>query len=382
MIVENPSRQTVYFDAHKSLIYSDWQEFLTIDLVKESSLEGHQKNSFNFIQNPDTYNPVVGKIYPIPPRTVWDFKGVTPRLIAPSNKSVSNRRVTPNCFRKVFSKFAQRLDCSKIAIELSGGLDSSLIISIAKSIGLDPILLGFQSSRWEFRTEKVIQNIFATQASNSMLIDYELALPFAKLMQVPPHPIPNSSSLYYYGHKLIAEAANKYHSKVVFNGIGIEPFLVEPFIKKLNPYLQRKTMEDPWPNDFIFSKFGIRYLNVADISPAFNLLRSIRADQEIDLQKKWARDFFQEYLPKELTQHAYKAAFDGLFQAGLINELDDIKNLIGVAYELTKNKKLKDLNLDYLIENALQLSHQENVNLTAMLSYASWVNSLVKEKII
>lgn len=383
MIVSNPNNKTVYFDVVNLRIYKDWREFITADSVAKASLQSHKKNSLNFVQNPDRYSPVIEGIFPIPPRTVWDFSANTFKLISPSRRILpTSREVSLEDLVHIFEKFTRRIDCKDIAIELSGGLDSSLIIALSKHVGIDPILIGFQSARWEFRTEKKIQDIYATQVSRSLLIDYESALPFCKLDLTPIHPLPSTSSLYYYGHKVIAESAYKLGARVILNGIGVEPFLVESFLDSDNNYLQKNSMEDSWPNDFVFTHLGCRYLNVARTSPVYNKLLSLRSGQGIDLQKKWARSHFKALLPIELSEYSYKAAFDGIFQAGLSKEFETIKDLFEVASEFTESPELKNYPIDFNIENSCQLNQEDNTNFLATLSYVSWVSSLLREKVI
>ena len=265
---------------------------------------------------------------------------------------------------------------------MSGGLDSGLIISLAKEVGIDPILIGFKSNRWEFRTERHIQNLYASSVKRSQLIDYESVLPFSDLHNTPLHPLPDNSSLHHNGHNCIAKFAVSNGASVVLNGIGVEPFLVESFIDDDKFYLQRLTMENVWANEYVFRPKKISYLNVAKLKPVYNRLMSLRRGLGLDRKKIWAREHFSSILPTELSKFRYKAAFDGVFQSGLIAERESIQRICDVTFLVTGDRSFKSFDVDYFISNASLLKHSEYTDFIATLSYASWVNGLVREKFI
>ncbi len=380
--VSNTSETSLFFDAATSKTYSDWRDFINIDSVATSSKYAHIKNSLTFRQEPSSYTPVIGKIYPIPPKSSWIF---TSHSIAPSIKSSCvefESKANLDSFLSLFKKISRRIDCSDIAIELSGGLDSSLIISLAKEIGIDPILIGFKSDRWEFRTERQIQNLYASSVKRSHLIDYESVLPFSDLLSTPLHPLPDNASLHHNGHNCIAKFAVSNGATVVLNGIGIEPFLVESFIDDDKFYLQRLTMENVWANEHVFLPKKISYLNVAKLKPVYSRLMSLRRGLDLDRKKIWAREHFASVLPRELSEYRFKAAFDGIFQSGLIAEQESIQRICDVTFAVTGDRAFKSFDVEYFISNASLLKHSEYTEFIATLSYASWINSLVREKLI
>jgi hypothetical protein len=382
MYISNTKNCTTYFDAKNQTFHENWKDLISIEVVSNASIDAHIQNSAYFRQDPSTYIPVLDGIYPIPPKSLWKFDGSRLQNAHANIDLEPKKQSDLRSFTELFEKFSRRIDCRNIAIELSGGLDSSLIIALAKAIGLDPILIGFASTRWEFRTENRIQEIISSDASKCRLIDYETVLPFSRLQEVPAHALPDNSALHHFGHETIASSAHSLGATVVLNGLGIEPFLVESFIGANKYYLQRLAMENAWANDFIFLPKGLQYLNVAKIIPVYNRLRSLRIGQDLDRKKLWAREHFSSVIPMELSKYSYKAAFDGIFQAGLNAEAKSISNIFDLSFRISGDSRFKVPDLDRLIQNISLLQHKQYVEFIGLLSYALWINALVREKLI
>ena len=383
MLVENRTNSTIYYDSLSGLSHHEWHSLLNNESIRKASLENHIKNCSYFSPHPHIYTPVLNGIYPIPPKTSWDFSFGKPILVHPSAEiQFPTSSTSLDNLTKIAERLLNRLQLRNIAVELSGGLDTSLIIAILKEVNIAPVLIGLESQRYEFRTERAIQNYYLNQVKQGVLIDYEKALPFARLLSTPPHPIPNKASLFYYGHQVIAETASRLGANTILNGVGIEPFLVEPLTSKTNQYLWRLAMEDSWPEEFIFSGFRCSYVNVAKIKPIYQLLLKLRKGQPLDIQKLWARKYFSKLLPRELTEYSYKAAFDGIFQAGLNAEIGNIRAMASAAYEFTGNIKLHPSTLEKKLEKASDLRQDENIEVLGKLSFVSWIHSLMLAKII
>ncbi len=181
---------------------------------------------------------------------------------------------------------------------------------------------------------------------------------------------------------MIAEAAHQFGATLVLNGIGIEPFLVEPITFDYNPYLLPLTMEDSWADEHIFRRYQARYVNVVMLKPVHRLVSNLRKGQPLDTQKNWARKYFSKLLPRELSDYSYKAAFDGLFQAGINTEQKIIDNIFKCAYEVTGNPGLKASSVMPKLEQASQLDQNSYIELIGKLSFATWIFALIREKAI
>jgi tRNA U34 2-thiouridine synthase MnmA/TrmU len=85
---------------------------------------------------------------------------------------------------------------NRIAIDLSGGLDTSIVIGIIKHIGFDSFLVCMSSSRHELRTESFILDKYAELFKNVCLLNVKDSLPYSNLKSIPLHQDPSSFSLY------------------------------------------------------------------------------------------------------------------------------------------------------------------------------------------
>ena len=73
----------------------------------------------------------------------------------------------------------------KFGVQLSGGLDSSLIIGILRNVGIEPVLIGLSNDRYEFRTERIIQEILLDGLSNNQLISDDGLSSILRVIEYP-----------------------------------------------------------------------------------------------------------------------------------------------------------------------------------------------------
>lgn len=314
-------------------------------------------------------------------------RGCTPpkKTVLMSDSCKPPKHIRPTSIDELVTavgRFSRSLGSPKFAIELSGGLDTSLLISIAKRAGLNPALIGILSSRYEFRTERVIQDLYAAQDAHVSMIAEDSALPMTRLKEVPAHFLPNKSSLFYSRHRAVAKAASNLGCKFVVHGIGLEPLLVAETRPPLGPYLDRLAMDDRWAEEYVFPKLDGHYVNISKMSPFFELLRRLRPDEPEDPHKWWARHFFSKILPSQLALFSYKADFSGAYISGLESGRDDIGEIARVAFEVSGNDELQPSCLLRLVDKSAHLSHDDDVRLMANLSFATWVYGLVRDELI
>ena len=176
-----------------------WDKITCEDLSK-SSFNNHYINSSRYIQSPDYYKPVFKNIYPIPPRSKWQYDGILFKCTQSLEVYNSNYN-----FFDLIQKFIRPLNKYKIGVELSGGLDSSIIISMLIANGIEPFLIGFSCDRYEFRTERHIQSLYKNKVQNTILLDSRQILPFQNLLNCPSHQLPNPTSLYYFSKQVTAK---------------------------------------------------------------------------------------------------------------------------------------------------------------------------------
>ena len=81
-------------------------------------------------------------------------------------------------------------------------------------------LVGLRSARYEFRTERHVQEVLAKECGDVELIDEAGCLPCAGLNRVPPHQVPDLLSLNYAQDAAMAEACRKLGIEVLLSGGG------------------------------------------------------------------------------------------------------------------------------------------------------------------
>lgn len=369
--VTNKSNSTVYFDVETNSTYENVWDKISIESLRNSNLENHLYNSSSYIQSPDFYKPVLNNIYPIPPRSRWLYNGFSFKCL--QSLVVSS---LDSDLEEIIHRQLNVLKKYKIGVELSGGLDSSVIISLLLSNGIEPFLVGFSCDRYEFRTERHIQNIYREKVKKSVLIDSRDILPFQNLKECPPHQIANPTSLYYYGKHITAEYCKNNNVDILFNGMSGDSFFCESVIGNEMPNLWHNWMMDNrWFHENVFYKKQIHYLPVYTKAIA-NKIFVERAGKGFDSQKKWAREYFKKYLPEELVNYNYKADHVGDLIEGIQKSFYDVEEIFQVTKDITKNNEFSRENLVKLFDNIEKYQDQQLKDIMGKVSYANWIYSL------
>jgi len=366
-------------------IYHDLYGLLNIDLIRSANLTAHEKNISNFFSRPDVHQEVISGICLIPPRSKWFFE---------SDKfyCLNETYVSPNFkdelsdFLQISKKLTSVLDNKNIAVELSGGLDTSIIIGIIKYLGFDPFLIGMRSSRYELRTEAFIQDKYADEFKNVCLLDSDETLPYTNLKSTPLHQYPSSSSLYYMHALKIASECKKNGVDIIFSGMGFDSLLcddVTKFQKNTIPANWHTWMlDDNWFRENIYSKFNISYSSAVASQILIKSLSVLRMSEGEDLKKRWARKTFKKFLPTELSHYAYKADNSGGYLDGFLNAREDLTDIYKVAYEITKMREFKESELDSLYMNSHLLDEIKDKLILSRVSFANWIYALSRENMI
>jgi hypothetical protein len=101
---------------------------------------------------------------------------------------------------------------------------------------------------------------------------------------------------------------------------------------------------DSWLQDMVFTPKGVQVISFFGDHSILECIWNLRREQKTDRNKLWARNFFRDYLPKELVEFTYKADFRGLYIDGLVNSLPEIRSLHSKAYELSKSPYFEEAN--------------------------------------
>ena len=274
----------------------------------------------------------------------------------------------------LFSRFQGR----HIGVQLSGGVDSSLVIGLLKANRIPYSLVGLSTQRYEFRTERHVQLKLANECGKVKLLDYEESLPLSGIETVQAHAWPDLSCINFKSDSSMAEACNELGIEVLFTGSGGDVILGTEVPK--NPEdcnWHPQIFNYPWPKEVVYAKHGVELVSFFDDPQFINCIYNLRRGHSDDADKLWARRFFRDILPKELVDYTYRADFWGLYVDGLRQSLQTIRNLHKIAYELTGDAYFMNENLEKLFaEDLLQAKKVIYQKIESRAAMCAWINSL------
>ncbi len=278
-------------------------------------------------------------------------------------------------FISAVERFFQRYMSESIGVQLSGGVDSSLIIGCLRRLGIPFALVGFTTNRFEFRTERHVQELLL-EGTTGVLLDHEQTLPFSSARDVPVHQVPETASLAHRIEARLADEAKKLGVTLLLSGSGGDLLLggdasASTCLWKISMF------EDPFGQDLIYSPRGLKRISFYSDPEIATAIWHLRRGQEEDLRKCWARHYFKEFLPAELVNFTYKADFWGLRIDGLSQNRENLATLEDEAYELSgleyfQRKSIKPL----LAQPNTECEMEIDQLIEARAAAAAWVVSL------
>lgn len=384
MIVSNSSRKSKFFNSFSLEIHDDWKTLVSNIQFSSNSFENHIYNCSINSAAPNLMKEVILGIYLIPPRSFWDYDGKRLNLIKLNDEvnDVAIKIFTIDDFiyrfKKTFTQFKEQ-----IAVELSGGLDTSILIGLLKAADIEPLLIGAVSERYEFRTERFIQTKISNDFQRVHLINEMECLPFSSLTLVPPHLLPNKASLFFKPNLETNKIAKSNNIKILLNGIGMDMLLTETVNRSnYNNKFININLYEPWANDNIFMPDGIYYFNAATLKSFKEGLLSNRFFLNEDYKKKWARNFFIDVIPSELNNFQYKANFSGVNYQGYVDNEEEIIEVCREAYYISNLATLKIDQVRSAFAGTLDLCIDSEKKLLSILSYAVWIYGLRQNALI
>lgn len=285
-------------------------------------------------------------------------------------------------FLEISEIFFKSLHAKRIGIHLSGGLDSSIIISILKYLKIPFVPIGITSSRYEFRTEKIIQEELLTWGEDGHLIDYEECPFYSGLIEFPKHQIPSQIFNSYKSSSLLAKAFKEKGCDVVITGQGGDSLFIGA-IKNINDvgFILGDEFINHEEADLIYSPLGIKLISFYAHTHVIDFIVSARNGQRMDPLKWWARKWMKSLLLPKLSNFPYYADFMGLSMSGLSNAFSIIKDLLNEAYDLTGNVNFSPSNVNkFLSQDIFSFEMKDNIKFCSLLSIAVWLNSLMKDE--
>lgn len=383
MIIKNLTHSTKYLDLSNFTLKTEKETTYQVSRINNfnfrESVNAHEQNSALYSYTPDIYHPVINNIVAIPPKSSWSFSSNFVSLNETTGlfkkRAFNLNDLTTNIIRLIHP-----LKNKKFGVQLSGGLDSSLIIGILRHVGIEPVLIGMSNDRYEFRTERIIQEILLDGSSNNQLISDDDYLPFSELLNIPKHPLPNSSSIFYSSENKMAQLFAEQRVDIVLNGMGLDTILClspnSKFRKQWYPFM----FDNGWFRDFVYQPKGLNFSTAINSPSLINIIWNLRNKEEEDNSKEWARKHFSDFLPNELVNFRYKADHAGLLIDGIKSNFKTLEYLYELTFEKTKCSEFSKDEFVNLFKN-YHLNDDRKIKLIlSRTSYAVWLYSLFKDK--
>lgn len=337
--------------------------------------ENIEYNNLKGVLKRSEWKPVIEDILPIYKDMTWNAatKTATDPVYIP-------RKLTPGMqtMMKAAESFFKKYEGKKIGVQLSGGLDSSIIIGLMRHLGIPFHLIGMSTTRYEFRTERYVQQKLQEWTDNSLLIDYEQYLPMSNLENIPPFQYPDLLALNYGSENAMALACKKQGIEVLLTGDGGDNLFAEPIpVNHSECTWIPQVFSDPWSADIVYAPYGVELVPFYAEPGIMDAVYNLRLGQNEDNAKLWARDFFKEFLPEELVNYTYCADFWGLYIDGLQQALPKVRELFKKAWELTGHPHFSKTAEKELFEQDLLHAKKEMYQvLEARVALAVWLDAL------
>ena len=369
LIIDNLKNTTAYYSL-KEKGFVDQTQKISKSLLTAQSFAAHVQNESLLPIHLNEYQPVLPDIYPVPARTKWAFEDGSFRKLK-KNIKLSEGLTFESCLKN--TNRLLKATKGKIAIEISGGLDSSIMIGMLDRLGYEPILIGTISELYKFRTEKHIQETIAKKFKN-VILSKSFSLQFTNLLETPTHFLPSYTSLHHNIGANTIKLLKEHDVKYVFQGIAFDSTLVDAIDNNPNE-IRWPTLQDNWLHDYVFAPQGSAYIDIAALTPIKQMLLSLRNGQAKDIQKWWARKFFADVIPSELSNYAYKANFGPLWWDGLQSSSEQITHIVDTALQITALPVFENFKMQSLFDGMNNGFGRAGF---AMLGYANWVHALDK----
>ena len=282
---------------------------------------------------------------------------------------------------KIFENYFNQFSNKKTAVHLSGGLDSSIIIGLLHHFKIPFYLVGLVSHRFEFRTEKAIQEKLSSLGKETVLIDMDDYPSFSNLKNKPLSQLPDSNIKQVEAGKAIVRQCKRLNVDVVFTGQGGDTIFVDDMStnKEWKCNIGNEFIMD-FESQVLYPDEGIELVSPFADKNIIQALYSLRKGEKGDHLKKWARQFFKDVLPRELVEYTYCADFFGTSMSGLDSAKPEIRDLFNTAYDITQNKIFSQKKVNrFLAMDVFDFEYQDYIDYCNKISLATWYNGLLRE---
>ena len=358
-------------------IFTDIWDFINVDSLKHIIPYNQEQNVKQGLLNRNHWKSVIPDFYPI-------YEGMTlnTRTISYYDPCFIPNiiKTEKNDFFRITEEFFKQFNDKHIGVQLSGGLDSSIIIGLLRFFNIPFSMVGMYTKRYEFRTEHYIQKVLTVGNQQTVLIDYENHLPFTNLHDIPAHQYPDLSSSNYMSDLGMAKKCNELGVEILFSGFGGDVLFANELSENITECKWKpQVFSDSWVAGIAYKPYNVELVPFYASPEIMNSIFNLRRGMPEDIQKRWARTFFKDILPDELINFTYCADFWGLYIDGLLKALPEIEKMHKLVHEITgldyfSDEKFKEImKLDLL--NCKKELYQP---IEARISIVTWINSLYR----
>lgn len=266
---------------NKKLQDNIWSE-LNNGLWRNFKLENYIYNNSLSSDNIEFNKPLFDNYQQIIPGIKWNSvtNTIEKKLYFP--KYSTNTSITK--LLEISEKYFYNLKANRIGVHLSGGFDSGLIIALLKKLRIPFVPIGLKSDTFEFRTERIIQEIMINWGEDGLLINLEDYPYYSDIDKIPAHQIPDSYIKSFGCSSVLARAFKDRHCDVVLTGQGGDTLFVDE-IKSINTISYNIENEFLFPpeEERIYRPMGIKLESFFSNPEIIDLISSLRIGQNVIL---------------------------------------------------------------------------------------------------
>lgn len=379
MTYRNETNEIVYYSNSQKRVVNEQEALDQVSSATIDCYNNFKSNGLNTLRRPGTYNYFAG-LASIPPETVFQVHNNHYQILDSTKPQIISYSKTIDDLLLEVEKILLKFQKKKIGVELSGGLDSSLVIEALLRFKFEPILIGFTSENFEFRTERHVQNLYEKKVNNTILLKYEDHFAFSNLDVVPKHPIPVSESHFFSRHNRVAEIAKKNNIEILLSGEAGDQLLSFANGVSDNSLLPSDfyywCLAEHWSNQYVYKNHGVQYLSGMALGNLPSVILSLRGIQNWDPMKIWARKKFRNCLPWELSDFAYTAFHNDWVSRGLMKASDIIEAMSLFTYRKFRISGISPSNLKKQANIYATMEQHERKEFLINLAFVVWFYSL------
>ena len=366
-----------YHHTTDSVVESIWSE-LASGLWNEFEIDHALRNEELGMDQIDKWLPLFKSYTPVLPGFKWNREQRCLEYEMYQAKPLDH--VSMTTFLQTVERYLRRFEGKRIGVHLSGGFDSTLIIGLLRYFKIPCVLAGYAVNRFEFRTERYIQNIVSQWGEKSILLDLEEYPFYNHLELTPKHQVPDAFIKSNESAKALADVFAKEHVDIVFTGQGGDSLFIEDETKGLAAYNIGYEFLTPWEDELIYQPRGLHLESFFADKDIIDQISNLRMGKGEDALKRWARRFFRDFIPKELAEYSYFADFFGMDTSGLEAAKPTIKLLFEESYDLTHHPLFSTTTTkEFLSQNVFAMDSVEYVKYCMKISIAAWLHALFRE---